>query len=539
MDVDLVVAADTVHTLTGTTAPVEAVAIADGHVVATGTRRDIADWRSSRTEVVDLGAATLTPGLTDGHLHPVMGLQLTADVDLSGARTLEEAQDLLAAAAAGREPDAWVQAWGLDPNLFGGAPVTNAPLEAALGGRPAFVRLFDAHSALATERALQISGVAGPRSFAQRSVVVCDDAGHPTGLLLEAAAMDLVQDHVPLDPLPVRARQLQDLLAAMAATGLTGGHVMDLLGDSRAVVAAAEDAQDLPLRLRFAPWCVPGVDADGLAELVHLQGQGGRRWAVGGVKFMIDGTVDNGTAWLEQPDALGESTESFWPDPAEYARAVRALAAAGVPTATHAIGDAGVRHALGALAGLDRPAAGPHRIEHIETLPSALIGAFVRQGVVASMQPTHCTHFTRADHTDNWSTRLGPERAGRAWRCRDLRDAGVPLVLGSDWPVAPFDPRRVLADAQLRRPAGEPDVVPVQPHQGLTPLMALQGYTTHAAWAAGESGCSGRIAPGMRADLTAFAVDPLRADPDELADAPIALTAVSGTVVHRDATVGA
>jgi predicted amidohydrolase YtcJ len=313
---------------------------------------------------------------------------------------------------------------------------------------------------------------------------------------------------------------------------------MDLLGDSRAVVAAAEDAQDLPLRLRFAPWCVPGVDADGLAELVHLQGQGGRRWAVGGVKFMIDGTVDNGTAWLEQPDALGESTESFWPDPAEYARAVRTLAAAGVPTATHAIGDAGVRHALDALAGVDRPAAGPHRIEHIETLPSALIGAFVRQGVVASMQPTHCTHFTRADHTDNWSTRLGPERAGRAWRCRDLRDAGVPLVLGSDWPVAPFDPRRVLADAQLRRPAGEPAVVPVQPHQGLTPLMALQGYTTQAAWAAGEAACSGRIAPGMRADLTALAVDPLQAPPDELADAPAVLTTVGGNIVHRSAAVG-
>ena len=232
--------------------------------------------------------------------------------------------------------------------------------------------------------------------------------------------MDLVQDHVPLDPLPVRARQLHELLAAMAATGLTGGHVMDLLGDSRAVVAAAEDAQDLPLRLRFAPWCLPGVDADGLAELVDLQGRGGRRWAVGGVKFMIDGTIDNGTAWLEQPDALGESTESFWPEPAEYARAVREPAAAGVPTATHAIGDAGVRHALSALAGLDRPTAGAHRIQHIETLPSALIGAFVRQGVVASMQPTHCTHFTRPDHTDNcppgWA-RSGPAAPGAAGTC--------------------------------------------------------------------------------------------------------------------------
>ncbi len=537
MDADLVITTDTVHTLTDGSPPVQAVAIADGLVVATGTRRDVADWRGARTEVVDLGTATLTPGLTDGHLHPVMGLQLTADVDLSGARTLEEAQDLLAAAASGRGLDAWVQAWGLDPNLFGGSPVTSAPLEAAVGGRPAFVRLFDAHSALATDRALRIAGVDGPWSFAQRAVVVCDQSDRPTGLLLEAAAMDLVQDHVPLDPVPVRARQLLDLLAAMAATGLTGGHVMDLLGDSRAVVAAAEDAQELPLRLRFAPWCLPGVDADGLAELVDLQGRGGRRWVVGGVKFMIDGTIDNGTAWLEQPDALGESTESFWPEPAEYARAVRALAASGVPTATHAIGDAGVRHALSALAGLDRPTAGAHRIEHIETLPNALIGAFVRQGVVASMQPTHCTHFTRADHSDNWSTRLGPERAGRAWRCRDLRDAGVPLVLGSDWPVAPFDPRRVLADAQLRRPAGEPDVVPVQPHQGLTPRMALEGYTTQAAWAAGEAGCSGRIAPGMRADLTAFAVDPLQAPPDELADAPVVLTTVGGSIVHRGTTV--
>ena len=96
MDADLVLTTDTVHTLTGGSPPVEAVAIADGLVVATGTRRDVADWRGARTEVVDLGPATLTPGLTDGHLHPVMGLQLTADVDLSGARSLEEAQDLLA-----------------------------------------------------------------------------------------------------------------------------------------------------------------------------------------------------------------------------------------------------------------------------------------------------------------------------------------------------------------------------------------------------------------------------------------------------------
>ena len=64
----------------------------------------------------------------------------------------------------------------------------------------------------------------------------------------------------------------------MAATGLTGGHVMDMLGDTGDVVEAVEERGDLPLRLRFAPWCVPGVDADGLAELADLQRRGGRRW---------------------------------------------------------------------------------------------------------------------------------------------------------------------------------------------------------------------------------------------------------------------
>jgi predicted amidohydrolase YtcJ len=178
----------------------------------------------------------------------------------------------------------------------------------------------------------------------------------------------------------------------------------------------------------------------------------------------------------------------------------------------------------------------PHRIEHLETLPGELVPAFARLNVVASMQPTHCSRYTAAAQTDNWSVRLGPRRASRAWRCRDLHEAGVPVALGSDWPVAPYDARAVLADAQLRRPAGSPDIAPVVPAQALTALMALQGYTTHAAHAAGESHRSGRIAPGLRADLTAFALDPLRTDPDELADAPIVLTVVAGRVVHRDPT---
>jgi predicted amidohydrolase YtcJ len=163
---------------------------------------------------------------------------------------------------------------------------------------------------------------------------------------------------------------------------------------------------------------------------------------------------------------------------------------------------------------------------------------FARLPVTASMQPTHCTEYTAADQSDNWSVRLGPTRARRGWRIRDLREAGVRVALGSDWPIADFDPRGILAAAQLRRRGGARDRAPIQPDQAISARMALEGYTTHAAWSVGEQEDTGSLEVGKRADLTAFAADPLVVPPDELVDAPIVLTVADGAITH-EALVGA
>ena len=132
--------------------------------------------------------------------------------------------------------------------------------------------------------------------------------------------------------------RLRALLAAMAATGLTAGNAMDFDGRADEVLASVTGDSPLPLRLRFAPMCMPGCGRAFLDHVIDLQRLGGERWQVEGAKFMIDGTIDAGTAWLDHPDCQGESTAPFWPDPAEYIDCVRYLAAAGVPTVTHAIG---------------------------------------------------------------------------------------------------------------------------------------------------------------------------------------------------------
>ncbi len=65
------------------------------------------------------------------------------------------------------------------------------------------------------------------------------------------------------------------------------------------------------------------------------------------------------------------------------------------------------------------------------------------------------------------------------------------------------------------------------------PVGYLAAGLVLTVFAVGEAGRAGRITAGARADLTAFVVDPLTAAPDELAEAPIALTIVDGDVAHR------
>ncbi|KQM82598.1 amidohydrolase [Agromyces sp. Leaf222] len=501
------------------------VAIRDGVIVEVGDG-DGAEWQAGR--VVDLGEATLAPGFIDAHIHPIMGLQLTRGVDLSGLQSLDEVRAALVSHITETD-DSWVVGWGLDLNAFGAGEASFALFDGIEDARPIFLTMFDGHSALASREALRIAGITGRETFPDASSVAVDANGEPTGLLLEMSAVTLLWNHLPTQTFDERVGALEALFRGMAEAGLVAGQMLDLTApDSFALLEELERRGESAIRLRISPFVMPGFTDEDLQDIVGLQERAGRRWHVRGVKLMIDGTVDNGTAWLFEPDARGESTESLWLDEGEYRRAVAFFHERGIPTTTHAIGDRGIAFVAETLAALQVNGT-QHRIEHVETLPDAVLETIVAAGVAVSMQPTHCTHYTRADHTDNWSTRLGDERADRAWRVGDLRRRGAIVTLGSDWPIAPYDPRTSFVSAVLRRPSGRPEVEPVLPGQAISAAAAVEGYTSEFWRSVGEEG--GVIAPGMRADLTAFAHNPLTTDPDEFATTPVLLTVVDGDVV--------
>jgi predicted amidohydrolase YtcJ len=324
---------------------------------------------------------------------------------------------------------------------------------------------------------------------------------------------------------PQQRRRHVETLQRLNALGLTGAHVMDGEPETIDLLRDLEGTEELTMRLRVPLWITPDTSDEQMDAWLALRDARGRLWRGGAAKFFADGVIDAGTAWLEAPDTHGESTSSFWPDPERLAASIAKFAGAGFQVATHTIGDAAVRFVLAAYV----RAGGRHRLEHLETLPDDLVHAIAAAGVIASMQPVHLAAL-RGDGSGNWNERLGPERAARAFRMRDLIDAGALLTLGSDWPVAEADPRLGLAAAQLRRlPSAD---VPVLPDQALTAHEALAGYTLAPALVAGEDGVAGRIRAGLRADLTGLVEDPIELPAQELPDNPVWLTVVGGRVTH-------
>jgi predicted amidohydrolase YtcJ len=76
----------------------EALAVADGRIVAVGKREDVDGWIGSGTQTLDIGDGCVMPGLVEAHGHPLMEAIVLSDrmVDIRPV-TIPNADDVVAA----------------------------------------------------------------------------------------------------------------------------------------------------------------------------------------------------------------------------------------------------------------------------------------------------------------------------------------------------------------------------------------------------------------------------------------------------------
>ena len=213
-----------------------------------------------------------------------------------------------------------------------------------------------------------------------------------------------------------------------------------------------------------------------------------------------------------------------------------ALDALGFQVHVHALGDRAVREGLDAVAAARRangPDGARHHLAHLQVVSPDDIPRFAELGAAATVQPLWAAHEPQMD--DLTIPFLGDERAELQYPFADLVAAGAHLAGGSDWPVSSPDPllgahvavNRVLPGAT--GPAGEPLVA----RNRIDLATMLTAYTAGSAWVNGLEESTGRLAPGLLADLAVLDRDPFAGPPDEIASASVVATYLAGEVVFR------
>ena len=523
--------ASRIHTMDSAQPIVQAMAYDDsGKILAVGSAGEL-QARYPQARRLEVGSATVVPGLIDAHAH-VGGLGFAMmSADLVGTASKAEVLARLRENAKGLKPGEWLVGRGWDQNDWPEKTFPNAAdLDAAFPGRPVWLSRIDGHAGWANSAAMRavkrdLAGSWQPDGGS----IQRDAAGKPNGIFIDNAML-LLEEARPASSEATAERALVLGMQAAVAHGLTGVHDAGISLDELHRYQRLADRGAMPLRIYAM--------ADGnAAALESLCANGLYRHASGrlqmrAVKLYADGALGSrGAAMLEDYSDDHGNRGLLLMSAQELADASAKAKRCGVQAATHAIGDRGNRLTLDTYAqALGTDATGDHRwrVEHAQILAAADLQRFAWLGVIASMQPTHATSDMP------WAqARVGAQRIVGAYAWRQLRDSGARLAFGSDFPVESVDPRLGLYSAVSRadgegKPAGG-----WMPQEKLTAYEALRAFTLDAAYAGFAESELGSLAPGKRADFVVLAQDPLAVPDAALKALTVLATYVDGKAVYE------
>ena len=513
--------------------PASCVAVARGRIVAVGQAEDVLPLAGPGTRVVSLNGATLLPGFHDAHCH-VLGFGLSlAMVSLDDAQTIPDLVRRLQARADEQAGTDWVRGRGYSQNVLAERRhPTRRDLDAVGGGRPCvLITHASGHAVSVNSRVLHRAGITRETPDPPGGTIGRDEAGEPTGTLLETA-VDLAYQAAPD---PTRAEK------AVALGG--AGRALNAMGVTSAVdatpgVSAWDSAAEIPAYHEAAASGALSVRCTLMMTLAHLASLDAvpapgeltteTDWVrLGPAKIFTDGALTTRTAFLRAPFAQSDDLGTAVWTAGELNRIVSRVHAAGWQVAAHAIGDAAIDLCLDAYgkALARHPRANArHRIEHAMLLWPDQVGRLARLGVLPIYQPEFIKRLG-----DAYIAALGEARAARLMPCAETRAAGLPLIFSSDLPVIPGHPLDGIASAALRRsPAGRT----LGARQRVAVADALRAYTAGAAYSVFLESDRGRVAPGHRADFVILSGDPLTLPPDDWAQGlAVRATVVGGNVV--------
>jgi len=525
-----------------------AVAVADGGIVAVGTLESMASWLVSRDHVVDtrFSEKILVPGLIENHLHPFLGAMLLNtywitphEWNLPGWRIpqtrgraaylarLNEAQRELA------DPADPLITWGY--HEFWHGSITRPDLDAVSADRPIIVWQRSFHEVIANTAGLRWLGIDPNSPSPHDEVDVAKGRFSERGLFV---ALGPIGAHL-LAPVPLNSglAKLRDIIRRGGITTICDMGVGGYLGFEKesAIQKAAFDNDDTPFRVVLVPATIDADPAGGISALADAYDSYASlatdKVRIGRhVKLLADGAFFAQYMRMNPPGYIDGHQGKWLTEPAGLLRLAREFWERGYQIHVHVNGDEGLDVVLDTLADLlERKPRFDHRftLHHVGYSTNDQLRRAAILDVVVSAQPYYL--WALGDAYARYG--LGYDRASQISRIGGMVRNGIPVSLHSDFTMAPAAPltlawvavNRVTADGTL-----------MAPEERISAEQALRAITIDAAFALRMENEIGSIVAGKRADFTVLEEDPLEIEPSGLKDIPIWGTVYEGRVYPID-----
>lgn len=476
---------------------------------------------------IDCRNLHMFPAFTDSHIHLYdLGVQL-GTIDVSAARTEQEAVEILKQHAGNVSPGEWIRGSRWGHNLWKPPALPRKEsLDNAFPDNPVFLKSKCGHLLWANSAAFEKAGITPETHNPYGGQIDIDpQTGELTGILKEDAS-DLLLEKIEEPSIERKKDFLRKAASHLHRFGIVNVHASELI-DAFKIIQQVQK-ENYPVRvLAFLPCSrLDHFIASGLQS-----GFGSDYLRFGGIKVFVDGSLGGRTAWMyepydTEPDNLGIqlSTEEDLMD------IMHRAGKANISAMTHAIGDRAVDLILkvyrktGASKSIHNGIM--NRIEHFQLLTEQSAGNLSGLNVVASMQPVHLF--------SDWSAgnQFWGERSRYAYALATMKEAGLPMVLGSDGPVEPVNPLWGMYAAITRQDLDGNPEGGWYPMEKISALDAMKAYTINPAKIAGEDQRKGSLTTGKYADFVLMEKNPLEENPEEWKNSEILATAFEGELVY-------
>ena len=505
---------------------VQALAIKDRRVVATGSNEAVRKHAGAATRVIDLKGRTVIPGLIDNHSHWIRAAEHD-ELRFDGVTSRAQALKLLAERVASRKPGEWIVVlggWSEEQFTDDARGFPLEELDRIAPNNPVALQAVYRHTYLNTA-GLKAAGINEATPNPAGGTIEKDASGKPTGIVRGAGGVAFVAGLVPLkdrDAWLENTRRLATYLNSLGITawGDAGGRGMGAKHYEPYQVLA--DRDELNVRVFWTTIRQPVNPAEVdkvMQEIPSLK------------PFQGNDYFDH-IGWGEtvyrplttQLLARGGNTKPE--DLAQMMRITRALAQRGIYLNSHVEMVNVIDAFLDQYEALNRevPIRGLRwSFSHLDQITDAQLQRMKRLGMNAQIhsRPLIQGVLMHRVHGD------------AAWDMppfRRVQDSGILWGLGSDaTAVTTSNPFYTLSFAVTGKMIGGHHVN----RQSITREEALIAHTRNNAFILFQEGNLGSLAPGKYADLLVLDRDYLTVPADQIKDIKPLMTMVGGRVVYE------